>query len=86
MNVKQSSPNHSGRDESVSRLGGERLYLETWASIIARTTLSRAELNRMIVAGTFPRPFRIGTGRRVAFDAAAVDRWIAEQIGEGGGA
>lgn len=86
MKMKQASPIRSGAGESVSRLGGERLCLESWASIIERTTLSRAELNRMIVAGTFPRPFRIGTGRRVAFDAAAVDRWIAEQIGEGGGA
>ncbi len=84
MKMKQTSPIRSGQDDSIWRLDGQRPRLETWASVIERTTLSRAELNRMIVAGTFPRPFRIGTGRRVAFDAAMVNAWIAAQLAEGG--
>lgn len=44
-----------------------------------RVALSRATLDRLVAAGTFPKPIRI-TERRLAFSEAEVDSWIAEKL------
>lgn len=44
-----------------------------------RIALSRATLDRMVAAGTFPKPIRL-TERRLAFNEADVDAWIAEKL------
>lgn len=44
-----------------------------------RVALSRATLDRMVAAGTFPKPLRI-TERRLAFNEADVDAWITEKL------
>jgi prophage regulatory protein len=43
--------------------------------------LSRSQRNRLIKAGRFPRPVRIG-GRNVAWVEAEVDAWSASLIAE----
>ena len=44
-----------------------------------RIALSRATLDRMVAAGAFPKPLRL-TERRLAFNEADVDAWIAEKL------
>lgn len=50
--------------------------------VVKRTSLSRATLFRKERAGQFPKAVRI-SANRVAYDADAVDAWIAKII-EGG--
>jgi prophage regulatory protein len=49
--------------------------------VCERIALSRASLDRLVAAGEFPAPMRL-TPRRLAFDQAKVDRWMAEKLGE----
>jgi prophage regulatory protein len=44
-----------------------------------KVALSRSTLDRLVAAGQFPAPVRL-TERRLAFDAAAVERWITEKL------
>ena len=55
------------------------LILERLPQVKARTGLSRSELYRRIAAEDFPRPVKLGT-RASAWNAAEVDRWIADRI------
>lgn len=49
--------------------------------VIRLTSLSRTSIHRMVVAGRFPRPLRIGTSRK-AWSLPAVRQWIAERLAE----
>ena len=40
--------------------------------------LSRATLDRLVAAGTFPKPIKL-TERRLAFKAADVEAWMEEK-------
>ena len=48
-------------------------------AVCERVALSRATLDRLVAAGSFPRPIRI-TERRLAFNAADVEQWMAEKL------
>lgn len=50
-------------------------------AVCAKIAVSRATLDRMVAAGAFVPPIRI-TARRLAYDAAAVEGWMAERMGE----
>jgi len=41
--------------------------------------ISRTLLWRLRQSGNFPSPIRLGQ-RRIAFDAAAIDAWLAAQV------
>lgn len=53
--------------------------LLTPKAVCAKIALSRATLDRLVNAGSFPAPIRL-TERRLAFDAAAVDNWINDRL------
>lgn len=44
-------------------------------SVIEKTSLSRAQLKRMVKAGTFPAPLKI-TPRRTGWIEDLIDQWI----------
>jgi prophage regulatory protein len=48
-------------------------------AVCERTSLSRSTLDRLVAAGKFPQPIRI-TDRRLAYDAAAVERFLQEKV------
>lgn len=48
-------------------------------AVCAKIALSRATLDRLVDAGKFPAPIRL-TERRLAYNAAAVDDWMAERM------
>ena len=48
-------------------------------AVCERIALSRATLDRLVAAGNFPTPIRL-TERRLAFEAAAVEAWMAERM------
>lgn len=48
-------------------------------SVIARTGLSRSTLYRLVSAGEFPRPIKLGE-RCSAWNSSEIDSWIAERI------
>ena len=50
-------------------------------AVCAKIAVSRATRDRLVNAGHFPQPMRI-TARRLAYNAAAVDQWMAERMGE----
>ncbi|MEH6685619.1 MAG: AlpA family phage regulatory protein [Qipengyuania sp.] len=43
-----------------------------------RIALSRATLDRMVAAGTFPKPIKL-TERRLAFNASDVEAWMEKK-------
>jgi predicted DNA-binding transcriptional regulator AlpA len=47
--------------------------------VCARIALSRATLDRLVNSGKFPPPMRL-TERRLAYNAADVERWMAERM------
>ena len=47
--------------------------------VCRRTSLSRSTLDRLVAAGDFVKPVRI-TQRRLAYDAASVERWLQEKV------
>ncbi len=53
--------------------------LLTPKAVCDRTSLSRSSLDRLVAAGSFPKPIRI-TERRLAYDAAAVEAWMQEKV------
>lgn len=55
--------------------------LEREPSVVARTGRSKSSIRRDVAAGTFPAPVKIGE-RAVAWDAAAVDTWIAQRLAD----
>lgn len=48
-------------------------------AVCDRTSLSRSTLDRLVAAGNFPTPVRI-TDRRLAYDAAAVEKWMQDKV------
>lgn len=48
-------------------------------AVCAKIALSRATLDRMVADGRFPKPLHL-TERRLAYDAAAVEAWMQEQL------
>ena len=48
-------------------------------AVCAKIALSRATLDRLVDAGKFPAPIRL-TERRLAYNAAAVEEWMAERM------
>ncbi len=44
-----------------------------------RTTLSRATVWRLCKAGTFPKPFKLGGGRAVAWLDRDINAWLEAQ-------
>lgn len=67
---------------ATSKAIPQRPQLERFPSVIARTGRSKSSILRDVAAGTFPKPVRIGA-RAIAWEAAAVDRWIAERLAGG---
>lgn len=47
--------------------------------VCERTSLSRATLDRLVAAGEFPKPIRL-TERRLAFNEAEVQNWMADKL------
>lgn len=47
-------------------------------AVCEKISLSRATLDRMVAAGSFPSPIRL-SARRLAYNAAAVESWMAER-------
>lgn len=58
---------------------GAAFALERLPQVMARVGLSRSEIYRRIAAGDFPQPVKLGE-RASAWNAAEVDRWIADRI------
>lgn len=48
-------------------------------SVCEVCAISRATLDRMVKAGSFPAPIKL-TERRLAFDQAAVAKWIESKL------
>lgn len=48
------------------------------SDVIRETSLSRATIYRLIAAGTFPSPIRVGA-QRVAWSDGAVQSWKIQQ-------
>ena len=46
--------------------------------VTQRIALSRATLDRMVAAGTFPKPIRIG--HRLCYVERQVQEWIEEKV------
>lgn len=55
--------------------------LLTTEAVCKKIALSRTTLFRLVQNGEFPEPIQL-TKRRKAYNAAAVDQWIAEKLGE----
>ena len=53
--------------------------LLTPKQVCAQIALSRSTLDRLVNAGEFPAPIRL-TERRLAYNAAAVDKWVQEKV------
>lgn len=49
--------------------------------VIRLTSVSRTQLHRLVKAGSFPRPCKIGTARK-AWSLEDVQRWIADRRAE----
>lgn len=47
--------------------------------VCQKIALSRATLDRMVAQGRFPKPMKL-TERRMAYEAQAVETWMAEQV------
>lgn len=47
--------------------------------VCEKIALSRATLDRMVAQGRFPKPMKL-TERRMAYEAQAVEAWMAEQV------
>lgn len=50
--------------------------------VLERVPYSRSTLYQMIADGRFPKPVKIGgqASRAVFWDAAEIERWIAERL------
>jgi prophage regulatory protein len=50
-------------------------------ALLSRIGLSRSEIYRRVIAGTFPRPIKLG-GRAVVWNSVEIDSWLADRIAE----
>lgn len=48
-------------------------------AVCSKVAVSRATLDRLVQSGKFPTPVRI-TERRLAYEAAAVEQWMADRL------
>jgi prophage regulatory protein len=48
-------------------------------AVCTKIAVSRATLDRLVAAGKFVRPIKL-TDRRIAFNAADVEAWMAERM------
>lgn len=55
--------------------------LISMTEVVDRTSISRAHIYRMLIAGEFPRPVKV-TGKRLAFVEAEVAAWVHARIAE----
>lgn len=46
----------------------------------AKVGLGRSAIYERMARNDFPKPFRLGNGRAVAWDEAEVDAWLNDQI------
>jgi predicted DNA-binding transcriptional regulator AlpA len=44
-----------------------------------KTAVSRATLDRLVASGEFPKPVKL-TERRLAYEEAKVEQWMAEKL------
>lgn len=44
-----------------------------------KIAVSRSTLDRLVAAGTFPKPIRL-TERRLVFNEADIETWMAEKL------
>lgn len=51
----------------------------TLRDVVSRTTFSKTHIYRLINAGEFPRPVKIGP-HRVAFVEREVDAWVRNRV------
>lgn len=65
----------SGSDVAT-KIGRQLLNM---AEVTKRTSLSRSTIYSLLKRGEFPRRVRCGRTSRIAFSAADVDAWIADQ-------
>lgn len=52
-------------------------------AVIDITGLSRAEINRRRVAGTFPKPIQLGP-RQICWPSYAIEKWQKDVLGVAG--
>lgn len=52
--------------------------LLTMKELVRATTLSRASVYRLVEAGQFPRPIRIGP-QRIAWKSSSIAEWMAQR-------
>ncbi len=48
-------------------------------AVCAKIAVSRATLDRLVQSGDFPTPIKL-TQRRLAYNAADVEQWMAEKV------
>lgn len=53
----------------------------TSKAVCDKIAVSRSTLDRLVQAGDFPQPIKL-TQRRLAYNADAVEQWMAERMGE----
>lgn len=51
------------------------------AEVEAKTGFKRAHIYRLVKAGRFPKPVRLGV-RAVGWDSAEIDQWIEDRLKE----
>ncbi|WP_083984185.1 AlpA family phage regulatory protein [Hyphomicrobium sp. GJ21] len=77
------SKTHIAIEEIKARLEDKRqpaVFLSA-RDVVRRTTLSRAQIYRMVSQGTFPNPVAVSPGRRVWVDAE-VSEWMKKIVDE----
>jgi prophage regulatory protein len=74
------SPPDPSNDSTISR----PLRLVRLPEVCRVTGFQKSKLYAMIAAGTFPRFLKIANCRASLWDAAAVERWVADVIKQGG--
>lgn len=48
-------------------------------AVCSRVAVSRATLDRMVAAGSFPKPIKL-TERRLAYNQADVEAWMVDRM------
>lgn len=57
------------------------MHFLTPSATANKVGLSRSSLDRLVAAGRFPKPIRLSE-RRLAFDVAEIEGWMAERSAE----
>lgn len=56
------------------------IQIDRLPKVLKDTGLSRSSLNRRIIAGEFPPPISLGSGRAVGWLSSEVQQWLEEQV------